>query len=47
MWAGIAFINWIGPLAYFTIGRKDGLSGLMEQCRALTQSCRKSEAAEA
>ena len=25
MWAGLVFINWIGPLAYFTIGRKSGL----------------------
>lgn len=23
MWAGIVFINWFGPLAYFTIGRRD------------------------
>jgi hypothetical protein len=22
MWAGLVFINWIGPLTYFTIGRK-------------------------
>jgi hypothetical protein len=22
MWAGIVFINWLGPLAYFTIGRR-------------------------
>jgi hypothetical protein len=22
MWAGIAFINWIGPIAYFCIGRR-------------------------
>jgi hypothetical protein len=22
MWAGIVFINWFGPLAYFTIGRR-------------------------
>ncbi len=22
MWAGVAFINWIGPIAYFTMGRK-------------------------
>jgi hypothetical protein len=22
MWAALVFINWIGPLAYFTIGRK-------------------------
>lgn len=22
MWAGLVFINWFGPLAYFTIGRK-------------------------
>ncbi len=28
MWAGLAFINWIGPLAYFTVGRKQGLAGL-------------------
>jgi hypothetical protein len=25
MWAGIVFINWFGPLAYFTIGRKESL----------------------
>ncbi len=23
MWAGLVFINWFGPLAYFTIGRKE------------------------
>ena len=23
MWAGIVFINWFGPLAYFTIGRRE------------------------
>ena len=23
MWAGIVFINWFGPLAYFTIGRRN------------------------
>jgi hypothetical protein len=22
-WAGLMFVNWIGPLAYFTFGRKD------------------------
>lgn len=22
MWAGIAFINWVGPLAYFAFGRR-------------------------
>ena len=22
LWAGLVFINWIGPLAYFTVGRK-------------------------
>jgi len=26
MWAGLVFINWIGPLAYFAIGRKGGFS---------------------
>lgn len=26
VWAGLVFINWVGPLAYFTIGRKCGLS---------------------
>ena len=25
VWAGVAFINWIGPLAYFTMGRKRGV----------------------
>ncbi|MFH0915225.1 MAG: PLDc N-terminal domain-containing protein [bacterium] len=24
VWAGLVFINWIGPLAYFTVGRKCG-----------------------
>jgi bacteriorhodopsin len=24
MWAGLVFINWFGPLAYFTIGRRCG-----------------------
>lgn len=24
MWAGLVFVNWIGPLAYFTVGRKRG-----------------------
>ena len=22
MWAGLVFINWIGPIAYFAIGRR-------------------------
>jgi hypothetical protein len=22
MWAGIVFINWIGPIAYFCVGRR-------------------------
>lgn len=25
IWAGVVFINWIGPLAYFTVGRKECL----------------------
>jgi hypothetical protein len=25
VWAGLVFINWIGPLAYFTVGRKGGI----------------------
>jgi hypothetical protein len=25
MWAGLVFINWIGPLAYFVFGRKNGI----------------------
>jgi hypothetical protein len=33
LWAGIVFINWFGPLAYFTIGRKDGL------CSRMCSSC--------
>ena len=24
MWTGLVFVNWIGPLAYFGIGRKGG-----------------------
>lgn len=22
VWSGVVFINWIGPIAYFTLGRK-------------------------
>jgi hypothetical protein len=25
LWAGLVFINWVGPLAYFVVGRKEGL----------------------
>jgi hypothetical protein len=32
MWAGLVFINWIGPLAYFAIGRKDGLCSRYCSC---------------
>jgi hypothetical protein len=28
MWAALVFINWIGPIAYFTIGRKRGAGEL-------------------
>ena len=35
VWAGLVFINWIGPLAYFTVGRKRGLcDALMRWCTA-------------
>ena len=27
MWATLVFINWVGPIAYFTIGRRGGLCG--------------------
>jgi hypothetical protein len=32
MWAGLVFINWFGPLAYFAIGRKDGLCSRCCSC---------------
>jgi hypothetical protein len=32
MWTGLAFINWVGPLAYFTVGRKDVSAAIMERC---------------
>lgn len=32
MWAGLVFINWIGPLAYFTVGRKGFFTQLMSRC---------------
>lgn len=38
MWAGLVFINWIGPLAYFTVGRRSGL------CRAPCCAPRPTEA---
>jgi len=25
LWAALVFINWIGPLAYFAVGRKGGV----------------------
>jgi hypothetical protein len=31
MWVGLVFINWIGPLAYFTVGRK-GFAGRLSSC---------------
>jgi hypothetical protein len=40
MWAGLAFVNWFGPLAYFAIGRrwdKCPLQGLRETCGARSQ----------
>lgn len=35
MWAGLMFINWIGPIAYFGVGRKD--SPLGRCCRRQEQ----------
>lgn len=32
MWAGLVFVNWIGPLAYFTVGRKGFLGTLSSWC---------------
>ncbi|MBX2998279.1 MAG: PLDc_N domain-containing protein [Caldilineaceae bacterium] len=26
MWTALAFVNWIGPIAYFVIGRKRGVA---------------------
>jgi Phospholipase_D-nuclease N-terminal len=39
MWAGLVFINWIGPLAYFTVGRKGCLSGALMRCCASMPCC--------
>lgn len=39
MWAGLVFINWIGPLAYFTIGRKGGLRNALMRCCASMPCC--------
>lgn len=36
MWAGIVFINWVGPLAYYTVGRKDGLKRMAGWCPLLS-----------
>ncbi len=49
LWMGVVFINWVGPLAYFAVGRKDGLSTLMDWCRSArnpAESADLSEAAE-
>ena len=32
MWTALAFIDWFGPLAYFTVGRKEGIAGLLDRC---------------
>ncbi|MCE5253058.1 MAG: PLD nuclease N-terminal domain-containing protein [Actinomycetia bacterium] len=32
MWAGLVFINWVGPLAYFMVGRKGFFSRLQALC---------------
>ena len=40
MWAGLVFINWIGPLAYFTIGRKQGLAGLESSVSRIAERTR-------
>lgn len=42
MWAGLAFINWFGPLAYFTIGRKEGLMTLAKRYCPIRRSERTS-----
>lgn len=34
IWAGLVFINWIGPLAYFTIGSKAGIRGICGRPRS-------------
>jgi hypothetical protein len=23
LWYGVVFVNWVGPISYFTVGRKD------------------------
>jgi hypothetical protein len=50
MWAGLVFINWIGPLAYFTIGRKgflDRLSSCCASCCSASSSSGDDEAPDA
>lgn len=32
MWAGLVFINWVGPIAYFTVGRKGFVAELAKLC---------------
>jgi hypothetical protein len=39
MWAGLVFINWIGPAAYVAIGRKGWLAGAMKRCCASMPCC--------
>ncbi len=31
VWAGLVFINWIGPLAYFMVGRKGFIATLIRE----------------
>jgi hypothetical protein len=45
IWAGVVFINWIGPLAYFTIGRKESLLSVQWCTRRSTSADEGLEAA--
>lgn len=37
MWTGLVFINWIGPIAYFLVGRKRERTGLEQPVRSEPQ----------
>jgi hypothetical protein len=42
IWAALVFINWIGPLAYFAVGRKGCI-----RCAPCCAPCREPESTDA
>jgi len=46
LWAGLVFINWVGPIAYFTVGRKGFLGRMQGRCSGILGGGTQSEEGE-